>query len=250
MHKNKQCLKSKSPVIGIVLDYEENNSAYSTYPWYALRANYSNAIAINSGLPILIPYQHNHINEYVSLLDGLIVAGGNFDIPSNYYNQTPNIYNTINKPTRTSFELAILKAFINTNKPILGICGGMQLINVLLGGDLIQHIPENNNYINHQQDIASHLPYHSIKILPNSKLYKIVKTDNYIVNSTHHQGVKNLGKGLIASAIAPDSLIEAIELTEHHFCLGLQWHPEYLISIEDNLIIKNFVEKCNIANSL
>ncbi|MDP1974400.1 MAG: gamma-glutamyl-gamma-aminobutyrate hydrolase family protein, partial [Alphaproteobacteria bacterium] len=143
------------------------------------------------------------------------------------------------KPLRTQFEMLLCNMALTKNIPILGICGGAQIINVCLGGTLIQHIPDEiPNALNHQTGALSS---HSIKIEKESMLSKIFNKSELIVNSSHHQSINVSGKDLIISAIAEDNVVEAIELKNHPFCIGVQWHPEFLLTPEDNLLFKAFM---------
>ena len=130
----------KRPVIGITLDHEESGS-YSKYPWYAARQNYSQVVANTGGTPVFLPHESKLAEQYASLIDGLIITGGAFDVsPSLYSNE--EVHKTVTlKERRTDFEIAITRDVLKRDKPILGICGGQQLLNVVLGGTLIQHIP-------------------------------------------------------------------------------------------------------------
>jgi putative glutamine amidotransferase len=230
------------PIIGITLDSEEPGG-YSLYPWYALRKNYFETIAKNGGVPIALPHFPELAQEYLNLIDGVIITGGAFDIGPEYYGEEILSDTVTTKPKRTLFELALINLALKTNKPILGICGGEQLLNVALGGSLIQHIPDTiTNALEHEQPMPKDVPWHQINIISGSLLHQITGVLEMQVNSTHHQAVKALGKNITTSAVAPDGVIEAIEYREHPFCLGVQWHPEYGISEYDNKIIQSFIE--------
>ena len=136
----------------------------------------------------------------------------------------------------------MFEKFLNYKKPILGICGGEQLINVACGGTLIQDIKsEKNTLIDHEQTNPRNETSHLIKIKEETKLYTVIKKNEIFVNSAHHQSVGVLGKKLIECAKAEDNIIEAIEHIEHPWCIGVQWHPEFLITISDKLLFKNFI---------
>lgn len=231
----------KKPVIGITLDHE-NDQKYSALPYYALRENYIRAVQLYGGTSILLPFANGEINNYLKLIDGLLITGGNFDISPSLYGNVDMHNKTSLKESRTSFEWNLTKEVISLNKPILGICGGMQLLNVILGGNLIQHIPDEvENALEHEVKPYDN-PAHTINIKTGSLLYKLAEDKKVIgVNSSHHQAVKNLPKNIIASGISSDSVIEAIEHSNYNFMLGVQWHPEYLISQLDHNIFKEFV---------
>ncbi len=229
------------PVIGITLD-EEEKKTYSKYPWYALRKNYSDSIEIAGGISVFLPNNVNAINQYLSIVDGLLVTGGDFDINPKIYGQQKINSSIKTKNNRTDFEFKITKKAIQKKIPVLGICGGQQLINVVLGGTLIQHIPDMiNTRIKHEQPNPRDKPSHFVHIKKKSLLFNFVKKSKMYVNSAHHQAVDKLGKDLVASAFSEDGIIEAIELKTSSFCLGVQWHPEFLIDKTDINILKSLI---------
>jgi putative glutamine amidotransferase len=218
------------PLIIITLD-AESPGGYSKMPWYALRENYCTAIEMAGGIPLPVPHHSNLAENYADLADGFVFTGGNFDIDPNLYGHEFCHNKVTLKPQRTLFEWRLLQEAYTRQKPILGICGGMQLLNVVLGGTLIQHIPDEvSNCLAHEQPNARTEPGHEIHIEENTLLYRLVRKNHLAVNSAHHQAVKTLAKGLSVNAVAPDGVIEGIEDLTHPFCLGLQWHPEYHVS--------------------
>jgi putative glutamine amidotransferase len=235
----------KKPLIAISLDHESDHK-YSQFPYYALRENYITSVSKYGGTPILLPFDNQAINHYINIIDGLILTGGNFDISPSLYGDSNTHKEVTLKKNRTLFERSILLAAIEKNIPILGICGGMQLINVALGGSLIQHIPD---YIDQALEHETK-PYdqtsHIINIEPNTKLSLFaMHKDSEKVNSSHHQAVAKLGKNLIISATANDGVIEAIEHRNHSYMIGVQWHPEYQLSNLDNNLFKEFIKISN-----
>ena len=233
--------KYKKPVIGISIDTGINKS-YSQFPWYAVRINYINSILNSNGIPLMLPSKPELANHYFNLVDGILLTGGDFDIdPTIYGEKKDKLVNHLDKP-RTNFELKLAKLALKKNKPILGICGGQQLLNVALSGSLIQHITKTN--IKHEQTQSRDEPSHKVQINLKSKLYKIVKKKEFRVNSAHHQAIKKVGKNLNVNAIAEDGVIEGVELNKHKFFFGIQWHPEFFISNYDKKIFKAFVKAC------
>ena len=228
----------KKPVIGITLD-SEKRGAHSKFPWYALRENYLTSISSFNAVPIPLLHEKKHIKDFVKMLDGLIITGGNFDIDPKLYNQKKVGSRNI-KNKRTKFELEIYMKFLKFNKPILGICGGAQLINIASGGTLIQDL--NKKPINHEQINPRNETSHQININKKSKLYEICKKNSFKVNSAHHQAIKKLAKDFKISATSLDGVIEGIEHKKHKWCMGLQWHPEFLITTNDRKIFKHFID--------
>ena len=234
------------PIIGITLDREENDS-YSKLPWYALRENYVDPIADLGGTPVLLPYHCDHVEDYLDVISGLLITGGDFDIDPKLYGQQASHPRIKLKPKRSEFEHKITSKALERDMPVLGICGGHQLINVIFGGSLMAHIPEDDpNYLSHKQPPPFDRPGHTIEITPNTRLHQIMQMDNAPVNTDHHQAIADLGNGLIINAVAPDGIIEGIESLTHKFCLGVQWHPEYLISEGDRRLFAAFIQACSL----
>jgi putative glutamine amidotransferase len=147
------------------------------------------------------------------------------------------------KDRRTAFELAITRGALAGDMPVLGICGGQQLLNVVLGGTLIQHIPDEiRDALAHEQPNPRDESGHDISVTPGTLLYKITGTSTMSVNSAHHQAVRTIGKGIVVDAVAPDGVIEGIEAPGKRFCLGVQWHPEFSIDPGDSKIFDAFID--------
>jgi len=176
------------------------------------------------------------------MLDGVVITGGNFDIDPALYGENNDRSRSL-KDTRTNFEIKICEMSLKKNLPILGICGGEQLLNICFGGTLIQDIKKyNKNSLEHEQANPRNETSHSVEIKKQTKLFEIIKDSEIQVNSAHHQAVNKLGKNLIISGLARDGIVESIESTEHDWCIGVQWHPEFLITKADKLLISNFIE--------
>ncbi len=230
------------PVIGLTLDYEETDT-YAATPWYAIRENYCGAVSRAGGVPIVLPHETSSVEEYLRLIDGLIITGGNFDLNPALFGAVLKHSSVFLKEKRTEFELAIVRDSLEKDIPILGICGGEQLLNVIHGGTLIQHIPDQiKGSIEHEQIGPKSEPAHEINILEGTLLQKIVGSRSMSVNSSHHQAVLATKDPVIINAAAPDGVIEGIENPEKKFCLGIQWHPEFEINEGDRLIFSALIE--------
>lgn len=236
------------PIIGITLDHRLMGE-YSKYPWYALRQNYCDAIFNAGGLPVVIPYGYDNVEDYLAKVDGLLMPGGDFDVDPHMYGKEISHDRVSVNPFRSSFDFKILHEAIKIGKPFLGICAGHQMLNVVMGGTLHQHVPDvTDNQISHEQKGPKHEPSHSILIKPHTRLHDIARSDHAMVNSSHHQAVDRLGKGLVASASAPDSVIEAIEISDHPFCMGIEWHPEYQTTELDRSIFTHFIRAASVGS--
>ncbi len=240
---HKSTIQSRKPIIGITLDSEDSGS-FSKYPSYAQRRNYCEQVAVAGGIPLLLPYHLECVDEYVDILDGLLLTGGKFDVPPSFYGDGDIHETVILKPDRSDFEFALAREMHARHKPLLGICGGMQLMNVIFGGTLIQHIPnEIKECLLHEQPNPRHEAGHTIQIVPGSQLHRLVQREVAQVNSAHHQAIKTVADHFIVNATAPDGVIEGIEYTDpQYFLMGVQWHPEFVISDVDQAVFRNFIE--------
>jgi putative glutamine amidotransferase len=232
---------ARRPVIGVTLD-SEPAGGYSKLPWYALRQNYCDELAAAGAVPIALPHEPELVDSYLAMLDGLVVTGGAFDIDPALYGAAERHGTVKLKERRTRFEWAITQGAVNRNLPLLGICGGQQLLNVVLGGTLIQHIPDAlPTALAHEQPNPRTEPGHEVIVVPGTLLHRITGTERLPVNSAHHQAAERVGPGIVASGRAPDGIIEAIEDPRRPYCLGVQWHPEYRISAGDGAILSALV---------
>ena len=236
----------KKPVIGITADVEQGGeSEYSRFPWFAIRENYCSAVAEAGGVPVPLPHDMALVDHYADMVDGLVVSGGNFDVDPALFGATDRHPKVTVKPGRTDFEMAMTRAMLEDDKPIFGICGGQQLLAVALGGTLIQHIPDEiPNTLPHEQPGPRDRPGHGVTIEKGTRLHDIVGETHIPVNSAHHQAVKDVPAPALINAHAPDGVVEGIEDPERHFCIGVQWHPEFHISPADRRLYHAFIEAC------
>ena len=234
----------KRPVIGVTLDAEPAGG-WSKLPWYALRQNYFDAVIAAGGLPVALPHRPELAAEYLDALDGLLVTGGAFDVdPALWGGGAPHPKVTL-KPGRTDFELAAVRQALARDMPVLGICGGQQLLAVAFGGTLIQHIPDEvEGALPHEQPNPRTEPGHEVEVCGGTLLASIVGAKWLAVNSAHHQAVAIAGEGAVVNALAPDGVVEGVEHPGYRFALGVQWHPEYAVDPSDPAIFEAFVAAC------
>ena len=229
---------SRRPFLGLTLD-SEPSGGFAATPWYALRRNYAEALVEAGGLPVLLPHHPDLVGAYLDRLDGVVISGGAFDIDPALYGAPRAAATRALKPERTAFELALVRGALERNLPLLGICGGAQVLAVALGGTLIQHLAGG---VAHEGSGPADRAAHSVTVVPGSRLAAIVRAEEILVNSTHHQAIANPPPGLVVSARAADGVIEAIEVPGQAFCLGVQWHPEYRIGTADHALLAALVE--------
>jgi putative glutamine amidotransferase len=228
------------PVIGVTLDAEPPGG-YSRWAWYALRSNYTDAIAGAGGLPVALPHLPTLAEAYLNELDALVVTGGAFDVDPSLYGAVERHATVVLKEERTATELGLIEGALARDMPVLGICGGEQLLGVVLGGTLVQHIPDAvPDALEHEH----HDPGHAVAITPGTLLHRIVGAAAMRVNSSHHQAVADAGPFARVGALAPDGVIEAIEDARFRFCLGVQWHPEFLGDAGDRRIFDALIAAC------
>lgn len=223
------------PIIGITGDIEERDK--KTYLYIDLR--YGKLVEEAGGLPLLL-HPTESVKEIISRIDGLLLSGGE-DIHPKYYKEEPRYPMTLSPDVRTEFEISLLREAMKRNIPILGICHGMQLINVVFGGTLYQDLPgQTEGVINHRLGENRH----PVSIVEETLLIESIGKKEMNVTSTHHQAVKDLGMGLKVSATAHDSLVEAIEMPEYPFLMGVQWHPEKGPDEESMKLFASFITTC------
>lgn len=237
----------KKPIIGITSSIEEELDL-KDYNKTTLSIDYTKAVVAAGGIPIIIPITENLdvIKEQMSLIDGLILSGGQ-DVTPTIYGQDFKVGIKRVCPERDKHEMIVFKEFLKTNKPMLGICRGMQLMNICLKGTLFQDLKYSNEKIlQHIQEFYPELPTHEINIEEGNLLYELFGK-NIRTNSFHHQAIDELGEKLEVIARTSDNIVEAIYMREHPFFYGVQWHPEMMTargSSEMKKIFEVFVEKC------
>jgi putative glutamine amidotransferase len=209
------------PVIGISMDVQDE--------YLRLKHHYVPAMLAAGGTPILLPPCGDAL-IFVSIIDGLFIPGGG-DMDPSYYSEKARPGTAVVPRQRTDFEISLLRAIMELRKPVFGVCYGMQLINVALGGSLYQDI---------ESQIAASVDHTkgSHTITGNGEWLR----GEFVVNTSHHQAVKELGQNLKAAAVAEDGLVEAIHLPDYPFLCAVQWHPERSSDELSSRLFRSFVE--------
>ena len=230
--------------IGIPCDYETyTDSRGQEASRYFLGAEYINALMKVGAMPLLLPYGDiNRIPELLSLVHGVLIAGGDFDHPPEFYGEDRSDKLGRLLTDRSAFEQLLLGSALDRYLPILGICGGMQLLNIQYGGTLHQDISNHEGAGNHEQKGPKQEPSQDVSIEPDSLLSRLCGTEPLPCNHTHHKTIKDLGFGLTPTAKTSDGVIEAIEDPSREFVMGVQWHPELLSDERQHKIYSGFVE--------
>ncbi len=197
-----------------------------------MNERYYEAVATAGGAPVLVPLlkEEDALRATYDACDGILIPGG-VDMDPATYGETPHEKLGRIDPDRDRVELQITRWCIEDKKPLLGLCRGLQVINVAQGGTLFQDLDAQldgairHDYFPTYGFDREHLS-HDVAVEPSSRLHSLVNLDQLPVNSMHHQGVRQLGRGLLACARSSDGLIEAVESTNGHWMVGVQWHPE------------------------
>jgi putative glutamine amidotransferase len=216
--------------IGITCDYEtfvDRRGAPAAR--YVSPAPYAEVLTQAGADPWLLPnLSPERVGPYLDGLHGLVVSGGDFDVPPAYYGQTPRPGLGKVLETRSASERALLTEALRRGMPILGVCGGMQLLNVVAGGTLFQDVRERAGTAEHQQPHDKREPHHDVRLEPDSRLAAALGATTTRVNSTHHQLIDGPGPQVRVVGVAPDGVVEAIEWRGAAFAVGVQWHPEVM----------------------
>ena len=231
---------NKSPLIGVMPLWDAARQSVWMLP------DYLDGIKAAGGLPIVLPLDlsDEDANRIVETCNGFLFTGGQ-DVSPSLYGMKDATGTIVSSPERDQLESLLLSKVLEADKPILGICRGLQFINAFLGGTLWQDLPSQHpSEIVHRQGKPYGVPTHQVQL--SGDLQTLLGKDFLEVNTLHHQAVMYLGNGLIPMAVAPDGVIEAAQLMGKRFVWAVQWHPEYLFRTDkDSLaIFSHFVENC------
>ena len=216
----------KRPIIGITPLFDDKLDSLWMLPAYM------NGVQHGGGIPVIIPFSESEeeIDALAQRLDGFLFTGGE-DIDPAMYGQGKMALCEKTSACRDNLEKILFKKALKYKKPVLGICRGVQFINVMLGGSLYQDIKTQvvpTSPIIHSQGKPYEVPVHSVEIYSNTPLYSLAGKNGIKVNSLHHQAILRLAETLSPAAIAPDGIVEAVYMPTERFVLGVQWHPELM----------------------
>ena len=219
----------KKPIIGLVGGVIiDQGGLFPGYERSYVNSDYVRAVVEAGGVPLILPpiLDREAIRGQLECVDAIIISGG-IDVNPLVYGEEPMDKLGQIQPLRDEFDLAVIKEIITLKKPVLGICRGLQILNVAFGGTLYQDLSYNEDaYIKHVQNTAPDVPGHTVDIVEGTKLFDLLGAKT-TTNSFHHQAIKDLGNGFKVSARAKDGVIEGIE-REDGYVVALQWHPEMM----------------------
>lgn len=223
---------NKKPLVAVIPSYSKDRKV-------RLSHEYLEALLDCGAIPVTLPYTEDalRIRAYAEEFDGFLFSGG-VDVDPVYYGEEKQFDSVEIDAERDRFELALLNALSQTEKPILGICRGIQLLNVAYGGSLVQHTD------GHDRNEPNFVPTHRVRVENGTKLSAILGECGIAVNSFHHQAVKSLAPALRIAAFADDGTIEGLEAPDRPFLIGVQWHPElmYATAPHARALFRAFVE--------
>lgn len=240
-------MTNKKPLIGITASLltVETGSFFGRERSF-VGYDYVKAVSAAGGTAILLPVvgDEETIKAHVDLVDAIILSGG-YDVTPQLYGEEPKPFLEATHPLRDAFEISITQHAYKKHKPILGICRGVQLLNVAFGGTLYQDVSQHGrSVLQHNQHCKPEYPSHTVIIEEDTLLAKIQGKTEISTNSYHHQAVKDVAPGFIVNARTKDGLIEGIESIGSHFILGVQWHPELMFEKNSDMfaLFKGFID--------
>lgn len=239
-------MTTRPPRIGLTTYRDQAAWGVWNEPADLLPANYADSVALAGGVPMLLPPAMPESDGAAEVVldgvDGLLVAGG-ADVDPARYGADRDPKTGPARADRDSWELLLIRAAISRGMPVLAVCRGMQVLNVALGGTLIQHLPDAVGTDVHCPILGVH-GRHDVNLATGTLIQKVFG-DNTEVATYHHQGVAELGDGLVATGWAPDGIVEAVELPSSPWIVGVQWHPEVA---HGEPLFRAFVEACRSAS--
>ena len=227
---------SKMPIIGI--------SSFGESSVTSASLTYINSVKIAGGVPLVIPMttDEEQLNRILDVIDGLVMTGGEDIDPLKYFGEEPHKALGTIVPERDAFDVLLIRMAVKKGIPVMGICRGHQVMNVAFGGTLYQDIPSQvkNNFVKHSQKAPNYYGTHTIDIEKGSLLAKLLGVNTVVVNSFHHQSVKDIAPGFKTTAVSKDGVIEAIEMIGNDTVFGVQFHPEAFVNKGDDTFLPIF----------
>ena len=218
------------PIVGVMPLWDDEKDSIWMLPGYL------DGLSQAGTLPIMFPFtaDEQELEQLVNICDGFLFTGGH-DVSPELYHETPMQGLTETCPKRDAMESIVLRKALEKDKPVLGICRGIQFINAFLGGTLYQDIPKQHpSETEHHQTAPYDVPIHDVVLTEDSPLFSCLSVGRISVNSLHHQAVRDLAPSLKAMAFSPDGLVEAAYMPDKRFLWAVQWHPEFSFRTDEN----------------
>jgi putative glutamine amidotransferase len=231
----------KKPVIGVTPDIEFRPDGNPPRDFYFVDARNSVALREAGATAVFLPHEADDIDAYLDLVDGLLVTGGGYQF------QVPGLFRhdgtePPEKERRTRFEAALLRRAIERDLAVLAVCGGFQTLNMVTGGDLVVALGQVRAEWSRHRGPSFTQTVHPVHVVPGTRLAAVTGASSFDVNTRHQQGVLVAGAGAVVSAWSDDGVVEAIEVPGRRFCIGTQWHPEFLLSEPEQRLLEAFVQ--------
>lgn len=232
----------KKPIIAVMPLYDEEKNSYWMLP------GYMKGIEKAGGIPVILPLTANPqtLTTLAGTYDGFLLTGGQDVSPQIYGETVSHLCGSVCKE-RDEMERIIINEAIRLDKPVLGICRGIQILNAVLGGTLYQNLPTDYpSDTEHCQKPPYDVPIHKVKLVKSSPLSELLQKDELKVNSYHHQAIKKLSERLKSMAYSEDGLTEAVYAPNSRFIWAVQWHPEFSFESDENsmMILEEFIKSC------
>lgn len=229
-------------VIGVIPLYDDEKNSYWMLP------GYMKVLEACGALPLMLPLTSDpmELDQCFDLCDGILMTGGH-DVDPDLYHQNKSEHCGATCSARDEMERYLFQKCLLSDKPVFGICRGIQFMNAVLGGTLYQDLPtEFESDTEHHMSPPYDKPIHMVTILEGSMLEKIIGAGQYMVNSYHHQAVKTVAPDVEVMAVAEDGLVEAICVSQKKFAVGVQWHPEFAYEKDEKCLklVQAFVDAC------
>lgn len=238
-------MQQPKPVIGILPLIDIGKKSYWMLP------GYMNGVLAAGGIPVMLPYTEDAavLKYFAEAYDGFLFPGGQ-DVTPDYYGEKRQTDQDEVCTPLDRMSLTLFKTVREAGKPVLGICRGLQLINVIYGGTLYQDLPTDHpTGVDHHQAPPYDAPAHRVSVAPDTLLAHIVGAGELAVNSLHHQAIKDVGGGLTVQAVSEDGIVESVSDPDGAFLLAVQWHPEcaYQSDPKSLAVFKALVDACAVA---